>query len=560
MSIQNGGHLLTYASSLLSPGIFSHPVWKLFGDTEGNPTQKNVNDLLGAAKSLLSDEPGSACQVLFICAVYQSKSGSYEDSIGTIQLAYSTAEANNLTREKIWARWGASAICIQQGMYRKASIHLEDLQTILNTQDEWVLADYVEIINQSLQKIDKPQREKSSNASNNQAPDDLVAVTLEWLKNWGNPKFGFESISGFNSSHNNRISALATPKFDLFSLFRHGREGFVRILKSLFRTMKMSRNDKGSRNPAKIEIGASSSQITAKNNGTLSLPRSSSQSSVSMNSPTEVLPEKIATPQKRKVKKVQKPTSVNVFVQMLGPFNIIFQESHLKLPNSRGLSILKYLLIHHDQGTPREMLMDIFWPEASPESARNSLNVALYSLRNALRQVTDLEVIHFENGAYRLGSTMELWLDVEEFEHCVDQGQRLESQQQITEAIAEYEIAINLYRGDFLAENPYEGWTVLERERLRITYLDTLDHLSQIYFNQERYGLCITLCQLILNRDLCREDAHCRLMRCYSRLGQGPLALRQYQICAEALRAELEVDPAPETTQLYERIHRHEHI
>jgi DNA-binding SARP family transcriptional activator len=155
---------------------------------------------------------------------------------------------------------------------------------------------------------------------------------------------------------------------------------------------------------------------------------------------------------------------------------------------------------------------------------------------------------------------MELWLDVEEFEHCVEQGQRLESQLQITEAIAEYEIAINLYRGDFLAENPYEGWTVLERERLRITYLDTLDHLSQIYFDQERYGLCVTLCQLILNRDLCREDAHCRLMRCYSRLGQGPLALRQYQICAEALQTELEVVPAPETTEIYERIHRHEHI
>jgi DNA-binding SARP family transcriptional activator len=49
-------------------------------------------------------------------------------------------------------------------------------------------------------------------------------------------------------------------------------------------------------------------------------------------------------------------------------------------------------------------------------------------------------------------------------------------------------------------------------------------------------------------------------MRCYSRLGQGPLALRQYQICAEALRAELEVDPAPETTQLYEQIRLHEYV
>jgi DNA-binding SARP family transcriptional activator len=49
-------------------------------------------------------------------------------------------------------------------------------------------------------------------------------------------------------------------------------------------------------------------------------------------------------------------------------------------------------------------------------------------------------------------------------------------------------------------------------------------------------------------------------MQCYSRLGQGPLALRQYQICVEALQAELQVDPAPETTRLYEQIHRREQI
>jgi hypothetical protein len=30
--------------------------------------------------------------------------------------------------------------------------------------------------------------------------------------------------------------------------------------------------------------------------------------------------------------------------------------------------------------------------------------------------------------------------------------------------------------------------------------------------------------------------------------------LRQYQICVEALEAELEVEPSPETKQIYERV------
>jgi DNA-binding SARP family transcriptional activator len=204
--------------------------------------------------------------------------------------------------------------------------------------------------------------------------------------------------------------------------------------------------------------------------------------------------------------------------------------------------------------------MDIFWPDAEPETARNNLNVAMHSLRRALRAVIFLPVVVFEDGAYGLEPNLQVWLDVEEFERCVQVGQRLESRNQLTAAVAEYETAISLYQGDFLEQNPYEEWTVLDRERLRVAYLDTLDHLSQIYFSQERYAACITVCQLILTRDRCHEDAHCLLMRCYSRQGQYHLALRAYQICVEALRAELEVEPALETIQLYEQIRRREHV
>jgi DNA-binding SARP family transcriptional activator len=49
-------------------------------------------------------------------------------------------------------------------------------------------------------------------------------------------------------------------------------------------------------------------------------------------------------------------------------------------------------------------------------------------------------------------------------------------------------------------------------------------------------------------------------MRCYSRQGQQHLALRQYQICVEALRLELDVAPAPATTQLVEQIRQHKRV
>jgi DNA-binding SARP family transcriptional activator len=51
----------------------------------------------------------------------------------------------------------------------------------------------------------------------------------------------------------------------------------------------------------------------------------------------------------------------------------------------------------------------------------------------------------------------------------------------------------------------------------------------------------------MLERDACLEGVHRRLIRCYSRQRHPHLALRQYRACAEALRTELGIDPAPAT-------------
>ena len=65
-------------------------------------------------------------------------------------------------------------------------------------------------------------------------------------------------------------------------------------------------------------------------------------------------------------------------------------------------------------------------------------------------------------------------------------------------------------------------------------------------------------CNEMLAEDDCREDAHRRLMRCYSRQGQRNLALRQYHLCAETLARVLDVSPMQETVALYNDIRNQE--
>jgi DNA-binding SARP family transcriptional activator len=155
---------------------------------------------------------------------------------------------------------------------------------------------------------------------------------------------------------------------------------------------------------------------------------------------------------------------------------------------------------------------------------------------------------------------MAVWIDVEGFMERYEAGQSLESRGMLAEAMREYEAAEGLYQGDFLEEDLYEDWPMLRRESMKDTFLIILDRLSRHYLEAQEYVACIHFCQRILAKDDCREDAHRRLMRCYSRQGQRNLALRQYHLCAETLARVLEVSPMQQTTALYDRIRRGERV
>jgi DNA-binding SARP family transcriptional activator len=248
-------------------------------------------------------------------------------------------------------------------------------------------------------------------------------------------------------------------------------------------------------------------------------------------------------------------------VQLLGQFQVRLDEVAVDdWPSGRGRSLFKYLVTHRDPWPRREQLMEAFWPEAAPAAARNSLNVAVHGLRRAFRASAEVPVVVLQDGAYRLGPQLRLWLDIDEFELHVVAGRRLDAAGDPVGAAAEYERALALYQGDLLADDPYQDWPVTAREHLLLAYLDVLDRLSSLSFDQRQYGACVALCRLLVEKDPCREDGHRRLMRCFTRQGQPHLALRQYQACADALDRELGVDPDPATVTLAQRIRHHQPV
>jgi DNA-binding SARP family transcriptional activator len=257
-----------------------------------------------------------------------------------------------------------------------------------------------------------------------------------------------------------------------------------------------------------------------------------------------------------KTEKQEEPGSPSLVVYCLGPFRV-YQDDHLitDWESLKAKCILKYLVAHHGNPIVKDVLMDVFWPDAEPEAARRNLHQAVYSLRKTLRQTRpDFPYVWFEGDCYLLNPDTPLWLDFEEFkQHCRD-GQSLEAAGQLAEAIEKYGIAESLYEGSFLEEDLYEDWPKAQRQHLRTLYMQMAERLTEYYVQQGDPAAAIVLCRKILSLDHCCEEAHRRLMQCYLAQGQRHLAIRQYQVCVQTLRDELDLAPSEETLALYRRI------
>lgn len=543
--------LLESAIAKLGPGVFSHPVWIRFGNKNESFSKETINDLFIEADKLLQNKPSEACQVLLMCAVFQHYGGQSAKALATVQKAQDLAEKARLEQEMIWSLWGASAICFQQGNLEQSAKHLAKLKDHLNNQDDWILADFIDVVRQTLIQMGTAGSARQIQFQENPL-EGLLTSTFQWLNAWG-------LSTPIHNQSPGPPNSKTPPKTKNQSLFSfqgwrgHWRSLRLRFAGELIVHWLVSRSGSEGRRFSLwgFMLNLLHINVTASGNEPEIIDKYPESSSIAVPTQVEVSVDNVIVAPK------ESPPDIAISVHMLGKFSVTIQESALALPSSRSLCLLKYMMFNYKQNTPRDLLMDVFWPDVSPNRARNNLNVAINGIRQAFRAVINVPVIIYKSSTYGMSHELQFWVDVEEFEQLVDSGRHLESQGKLKASIDDCEAAISLYQGDFLEENPYEGWTVLPRERLRLAYLVTLDHLSQIYYHQGKYATCIALSQLILSRDRCREDAHSMLMRCYNHQGQDHMALRQYQACVEALRLELDVTPAPETTKLYEQIRQH---
>ena len=245
-----------------------------------------------------------------------------------------------------------------------------------------------------------------------------------------------------------------------------------------------------------------------------------------------------------------------LLIRFFGHFEVLCNGEPIRLgSNGKALAIFKYLLAHRDRRVSRDHLMEWLWPKSTPKKARSSLNVAICTLRKLLSECSAglQNCIILEQCYYRLYLTVRVESDVEEFDLRYEQGRRVEKTNRM-EGAAEYEKAMELYRGEYLQEHLYDDWTIVERERLSNAYLDMLERLAVYYKETEQLRESIRICYRILEKDRGHENSHLLLAECYALLGSYDRAFQQYRLFEGVLKSTHGTEPSVEMEKRFEKV------
>ncbi len=201
----------------------------------------------------------------------------------------------------------------------------------------------------------------------------------------------------------------------------------------------------------------------------------------------------------------------------------------------RALPLLAFLVLNRGAHLTRDLVAFSLWPDDSEAEARGKLRRYLYQVTSALPPSPVPYVISKEE-SLSWNEDAGVWIDVDEFERCVVDESR-------------WSEAVELYAGD-LALPVYDDWITPIRERLRRQYVALLERLLFRARSRRDFAAALSCADRILENDQWREDALRQLASVRYESGDRAGALRQIDVFARRLAAEMGVELMPETLAL----------
>jgi LuxR family transcriptional regulator, maltose regulon positive regulatory protein len=252
--------------------------------------------------------------------------------------------------------------------------------------------------------------------------------------------------------------------------------------------------------------------------------------------------------------------SYQVRIFTLGRFEIEINGRTLKSPGriqKKPLDLLKVLAAYGGMDIPIQKVTDAIYPDMDGDRAVYSFKHTLHRLRKLLdggdfllrrggKLFFDRRFCFIDSEAFlRLSTEVS---DLYRMAHPLPPGG---DSPRIERILQTCQKAIDLYVGDFLADDENLDCIAVAREKLRKKFLEVVDIAAGCLEAGRRHREAVELYERAIEADPLQEYFYRRLMLCYQQTGRLAAALAAYEDCRKALAAGMGIEPSLETRTVY---------
>jgi len=250
-------------------------------------------------------------------------------------------------------------------------------------------------------------------------------------------------------------------------------------------------------------------------------------------------------------------------VRLLGRFAVEIDGAPIgpdAWPRRKTEALLKFLLTEPGRTFTIDQVIDAVLPDSDPSRATSNIHARISELRRVLEpdlvRGSDSRFIARSGEGYAFHVDSHCWIDTLAFDRQIIEAHRAADEERWADAIGLFDVALALYRGEFLSEDRYEDWASQPRERFAEQFVSGLARLASCYKQLGRMRQAISCCQRALDIEPHRESAMRQLMTYYTEIGERSKALAAYDAGAALLREQLMVEPSAKLRELRDSIAR----
>lgn len=234
-------------------------------------------------------------------------------------------------------------------------------------------------------------------------------------------------------------------------------------------------------------------------------------------------------------------------LKLLGTPTILLHRQPISLKTYKSQALLFYLAVNpgnHQRAT----LATLLWSDLSADQARKNLRDALSLLRTAFGSY-----VHSDGPLVTFARAAPYQLDVTAFLEQITNSRAKNDRAGVEQALALYQD--HFLAGFHVANAPrFEQWLTEKREELYTCAIQNMTWLAEQQLHHGALEAGIRWTQRLLTLEPWHEQGHLLQMRLLTRAGNRAAAIRQYEICQQVLRNELDVAPGAAITAFYEQV------